>query len=58
MTVVHGSIKERSLVATYECDGRLVAVLGIDAPGPFTRWRRTLRTTAAAHALVSSGGSG
>jgi NADPH-dependent 2,4-dienoyl-CoA reductase/sulfur reductase-like enzyme len=48
VTVVHGSVEERSLVATYERDGRLVAVLGIGATGPFSRWRRTLRTAAAA----------
>ena len=46
--VVHGSIEERSFVATYERDGRLVAVLGVGATGPFSRWRRTLRTAAAA----------
>ena len=46
VTVVHGSIEERSFVATYERDGRLVAVLGVGATGPFSRWRRTLRTAA------------
>ena len=48
VTVVHGSIEERSFVATYERDGRLVAVLGVGATGPFSRWRRTLRTATAA----------
>ena len=53
VTVVHGSIEERSFVATYEREGRLVAVLGVGATGPFSRWRRTLRTAAAAdHALA------
>ena len=48
VTVVHGSVEERSFVATYEREGRLVAVLGVGATGPFSRWRRTLRTAAAA----------
>ena len=47
-TVVHGSVADRSFVATYERDGALVAVLGVGAPGPFTKWRRALRTAAAA----------
>ena len=47
-TVVHGSVGERSFVATYERDGALVAVLGVGAPGPFTKWRKTLRVAAAA----------
>ena len=47
-TVVHGSVADRSFVATYERDGQLVAVLGVGAPGPFTRWRRALRAAAAA----------
>ena len=46
--VVHGSVAERSFVATYERDGALVAVLGVGAPGPFTKWRKALRTAAAA----------
>ncbi|MBC7374112.1 MAG: FAD-dependent oxidoreductase [Frankiales bacterium] len=50
VTVVEGSTQERRFVATYERDGRLVAVLGLDAPGPFSRLRRTLRTQHAAMA--------
>ena len=46
--VVHGSVAERSFVATYERGGELVAVLGVGAPGPFTKWRKALRTAAAA----------
>ena len=48
VTVVHGSLEDRAFVATYERAGTLVAVLGVGAPGPFNRWRRTLRTQAAA----------
>ena len=44
VTVVHGSIEEQSFVATYERAGKLAAVLGVAAIGPFTKWRRTLRT--------------
>jgi NADPH-dependent 2,4-dienoyl-CoA reductase/sulfur reductase-like enzyme len=46
--VVHGSVEQRSFVATYERAGALVAVLGVGAPGPFTKWRKALRTAAAA----------
>ena len=48
VTVVHGSTEERAFVATYERAGALVAVLGVGAPGPFNRWRRTLRSQVAA----------
>lgn len=47
-TVVHGAVADRSFVATYQRGGELVAVLGVGAPGPFTKWRRTLRAAAAA----------
>jgi NADPH-dependent 2,4-dienoyl-CoA reductase/sulfur reductase-like enzyme len=53
VTIVHGSIEERSFVATFERDGRLVAVLGVGATGPFSRWRRTLRTAAAADVALA-----
>jgi NADPH-dependent 2,4-dienoyl-CoA reductase/sulfur reductase-like enzyme len=53
VTVVHGSIEERSFVATYEREGRLVAVLGVGATGPFSRWRRTLRAAAAADVALA-----
>lgn len=46
--VVHGSVADRSFVATWERDGQLVAVLGVGAPGPFTKQRKALRTAAAA----------
>ena len=52
--VVHGSVAERSFVATYARDGRLVAVLGVGAPGPFTKWRRTLRAAAAARLAATA----
>lgn len=48
LTVVHGSVDDRSFVVTYERAGDLVAVLGVGAGGPFARWRGTLRTAAAA----------
>ena len=48
LTVVHGSLDDLSFVVTYERAGALVAVLGVGAGGPFARWRRTLRTAAAA----------
>ena len=47
VTVVSGSVAERSFVATYERAGRLVAVLGLGSPGPFSRVRRRLRTETA-----------
>jgi NADPH-dependent 2,4-dienoyl-CoA reductase/sulfur reductase-like enzyme len=53
VTVVHGSIDDRSFVATYERDGRLVAVLGVGATGPFSRWRRTLRSAVAADVALA-----
>lgn len=56
VTVVHGSLDERSFVATYERDGALVAVLGLAAPGPFGRWRRLLRTAAAARLAARDAG--
>lgn len=48
VTVVEGSTDSRAFVATYERDGRLVAVLGLDAGGAFARWRRILRRQHAA----------
>ena len=54
LTVVHGSLEELSFVVTYERGGELVAVLGVGAGGPFARWRRTLRTTAAARLAASA----
>lgn len=53
VTVVHGSVQGRSFVATYERDGRLVAVLAVGATGPFSRWRRSLRTAAAADVALA-----
>jgi NADPH-dependent 2,4-dienoyl-CoA reductase/sulfur reductase-like enzyme len=53
VSVVDGSIEERSFVATYEREGRLVAVLGVGATGPFSRWRRTLRAAAAADVALA-----
>ena len=53
VSVVDGSVEERSFVATYEREGRLVAVLGVGATGPFSRWRRTLRAAAAADVALA-----
>ena len=41
--VVEGSVADRSFVAVYERDAVPVAVLGVDQPRVFTRWRRQLR---------------
>lgn len=48
--VVEGSLAERSFLAVYERAGVPVAVLGLDQPRLFTRWRRQLR------AAVPTGG--
>ncbi|NJC72642.1 FAD-dependent oxidoreductase [Planosporangium thailandense] len=42
--VVEGDPDQRSFLAVYERDGRPVAVLGLNQPRLFTRWRRQLRT--------------
>jgi NADPH-dependent 2,4-dienoyl-CoA reductase/sulfur reductase-like enzyme len=42
VTIEEGSVEEGSLLAIYRRDGEPVAVLGIDRPRPFTRWRRAL----------------
>lgn len=44
ITIEEGSCEDRCLLATYRRDGRLVAVLGVDQPRLFTRWRRQLVT--------------
>jgi NADPH-dependent 2,4-dienoyl-CoA reductase/sulfur reductase-like enzyme len=46
--VVEGSYADASFLAVYERDGEPVAVLGMNQPRLFTRWRRQLRSTAAA----------
>jgi 3-phenylpropionate/trans-cinnamate dioxygenase ferredoxin reductase subunit len=50
--VVEGDPDDRSFLAAYERDGRTVAVLGMNQPKLFTRWRRQLRAPdpATAHA--------
>ncbi|GAA2405053.1 NAD(P)/FAD-dependent oxidoreductase [Mycolicibacterium llatzerense] len=45
ITIEEGSCEDRCLLATYRRGGRLVAVLGIDQPRLFTRWRRQLVPT-------------
>ena len=42
--VVEGSCADRSFLVVYERDGNPVAVLGMNQPRLFTRWRRQLRT--------------
>ena len=42
--VVEGSCAERSFLVAYERDGHPVAVLGMNQPRLFTRWRRQLRS--------------
>jgi NADPH-dependent 2,4-dienoyl-CoA reductase/sulfur reductase-like enzyme len=43
--VVEGNCADRSFLAVYERDGQPVAVLGMNQPRLFTRWRRQLRST-------------
>jgi NADPH-dependent 2,4-dienoyl-CoA reductase/sulfur reductase-like enzyme len=43
--VVEGSCADRSFLVVYERDGEPVAVLGMNQPRLFTRWRRQLRST-------------
>ncbi|WP_089306261.1 NAD(P)/FAD-dependent oxidoreductase [Geodermatophilus pulveris] len=42
--VVEGSCADRSFLALYERDGLPVAILGMNQPRLFTRWRRQLRS--------------
>ena len=48
--VVEGSCADRSFLVAYERDGDPVAVLGMNQPRLFTRWRRQLRSTVATSA--------
>jgi 3-phenylpropionate/trans-cinnamate dioxygenase ferredoxin reductase subunit len=41
--IVEGDTEQRSFLAVYERDGQPVAVLGMNQPKLFTRWRRQLR---------------
>jgi NADPH-dependent 2,4-dienoyl-CoA reductase/sulfur reductase-like enzyme len=45
--VVEGSCADRSFLVLYERDGEPVAVLGMNQPRLFTRWRRQLRSSVA-----------
>jgi NADPH-dependent 2,4-dienoyl-CoA reductase/sulfur reductase-like enzyme len=45
VTIEEGSCEDRCFLATYRRDGRVVAVLGVDQPRLFTRWRRQIVTT-------------
>ena len=44
ITIEEGSCDDHCFLATYRRDGRLVAVLGVNQPRLFTRWRRQLAT--------------
>jgi 3-phenylpropionate/trans-cinnamate dioxygenase ferredoxin reductase subunit len=46
--VVEGDPEQRSFLAVYERDGHPVAVLGMNQPKLFTRWRRQLRAASPA----------
>jgi NADPH-dependent 2,4-dienoyl-CoA reductase/sulfur reductase-like enzyme len=48
--VVEGSCADRSFLTVYERDGQPVAVLGMNQPRLFTRWRRQLRSAVPATA--------
>jgi NADPH-dependent 2,4-dienoyl-CoA reductase/sulfur reductase-like enzyme len=50
--IVEGDPDQRSFLAVYERDGRPVAVLGMDQPKLFTRWRRRLSAPDAAPAAA------
>jgi NADPH-dependent 2,4-dienoyl-CoA reductase/sulfur reductase-like enzyme len=45
--VLEGDCADRSFLAVYERDGETVAVLGMNQPRLFTRWRRQLRSAVA-----------
>ncbi|OMQ16480.1 FAD-dependent oxidoreductase [Modestobacter sp. VKM Ac-2676] len=47
--VLEGSCADRSFLAVYERDGHPVAVLGMNQPRLFTRWRRQLRAAVLTH---------
>ncbi|MGV4981112.1 NAD(P)/FAD-dependent oxidoreductase [Streptomyces sp. NRAIS4] len=48
VTVEEGSTDDRSFLAVYRTAGRPVAVLGMNQPRLFTRWRKQFTATAAA----------
>ncbi|MBD0324527.1 MAG: NAD(P)/FAD-dependent oxidoreductase, partial [Aldersonia sp.] len=50
ITIEAGSCDDRSFLAAYRREGHLVAVLGVDQPRLFTRWRRQLAAVPAATA--------
>ncbi|OKH79524.1 pyridine nucleotide-disulfide oxidoreductase [Mycobacterium sp. SWH-M3] len=47
ITIEDGSCEEHCFLATYRREGRIVAVLAVDQPRLFTRWRRQIATVAA-----------
>ena len=51
ITIEEGSCDDRCFLATYRRDGRLVAVLGVDQPRLFTRWRRQIATAPASRLI-------
>lgn len=48
LTVEEGDVADRRFVAVYRRQGRPVAVLGVNHPRSFTRWRKGLETDALA----------
>ncbi|OEV05382.1 NAD(P)/FAD-dependent oxidoreductase [Streptomyces oceani] len=53
-----GDPADRSFLAVYEREGRATAVLGVNRPKEFTRWRRALATTGSDSGPASGSGSG
>ena len=47
ITIEDGSCEDHCFLATYRRDDRIVAVLAVDQPRLFTRWRRQIATVAA-----------
>ena len=47
--VLEGSCADRSFLVVYERHGQPVAVLGMNQPRLFTRWRRQLRAAVLTH---------
>lgn len=47
ITIEDGSCEDHCFLATYRRDNRVVAVLAVDQPRLFTRWRRQIVTVAA-----------
>lgn len=57
ITIEAGSAENADLLAVYRRDGKPVAVLGMNQPKLFTRWRKQLSAPAATVAAVSAAGA-